>query len=59
VDISKSASDLPDKSLQSTRSYNDVTLDIKVSPTIEQLIQQKEKTKGVKKQKLFEYDDEW
>jgi len=29
------------------------------SPTIEQLIEQKEKAKGIKRQKLFEYDDEW
>ena len=59
MDTPKSVSDLPDKPLQSTRSYNDVTLDIKVSPTIEQLIEQKEKIKGLKRQKLFEYDDEW
>lgn len=29
------------------------------TPTIEQLIEQKEKVKGMKRQKLFEYDDEW
>ena len=28
-------------------------------PTIEQLIEQKEKASGVKKRKLFDYDDEW
>jgi hypothetical protein len=31
----------------------------KISPTIEQLIEEKEKAKGIKRQKLFEYDDEW
>ena len=44
---------------QTTRIYNDVSLDTKISPTIQQLIEQKEKARGIKKQKLFEYDDEW
>lgn len=41
------------------RTYDDLKDDNKISPTIEQLIEQKEKAKGIKKQKLFEYDDEW
>ncbi len=57
VDVS---SDSKEKSSsQTTRSYNDISLDTKTCPTIEQLIQQKEKARGIKKQKLFEYDDEW
>ncbi|CAF0964166.1 unnamed protein product [Rotaria sordida] len=53
-------SDTIEKPIQITKSYNDPLLDNKRrSPTIEQLIEQKEKAKGIKKQKLFEYDDEW
>ncbi|CAF1228363.1 unnamed protein product [Rotaria sp. Silwood1] len=53
------SSDTTEKSIKPTRSYNDLLLDNKISPTIEQLIEQKEKTRGIKRQKLFEYDDEW
>jgi hypothetical protein len=52
-------SDSIEQSLQTPRSYNDVPLGNTISPTIEQLIEQKEKTRGVKRQKLFDYDDEW
>jgi hypothetical protein len=31
----------------------------KASPTIEYLIEQKEKANGTKKRKIFDYDDEW
>lgn len=31
----------------------------KFTPTIQQLIEQKEKRLGAKKRKLFDYDDEW
>ena len=55
----ESATNAIEKPLQTTRSYSDVYLDRKTSPTIEQLIEQKEKTRGVKRKKLFEYDDEW
>jgi len=44
---------------QTPRTYDDLSSDKKISPTIEQLIEQKEKAKGIKRQKLFEYDDEW
>ncbi len=42
-----------------TNVVDDVTVNKAYSPTIEQLIEQKEKAKGIKRQKLFEYDDEW
>ena len=48
-----------EKTILPKRTHDDLTVDNKLSPTIEQLIEQKEKARGVKKQKLFEYDDEW
>ena len=41
------------------RSYDDVPSAASASPTIAELIERKEKASGVKKQKLFEYNDEW
>ncbi|CAF4232165.1 unnamed protein product, partial [Rotaria magnacalcarata] len=48
-----------EKPILPKRTHDDLTVvDNKRSPTIEQLIEQREKARGVKKQKLFEYDDE-
>jgi hypothetical protein len=44
---------------QTTKSDDGLLLDKKISPTIEQLIEEKEKTRGVKRPKLFDYNDEW
>ncbi|CAF2883730.1 unnamed protein product [Rotaria sp. Silwood2] len=53
------SSDATEKPIKKARSYSDLPLDKKMSSTIEQLIEQKEKARGIKRQKLFEYDDEW
>jgi hypothetical protein len=48
-----------DSVIQTARIDEDMLIHKKISPTIEQLIEEKEKAKGIKRQKLFEYDDEW
>lgn len=51
--------DVTQRSSPSTRNNTELIEEKKSGPTIQQLIEQKEKAKGTKRPKLFDYDDEW
>ncbi|UJR09960.1 hypothetical protein I4U23_014184 [Adineta vaga] len=58
-DAMESTQDIAVTPMEMTSDMIQKSSQVTKSPTIEQLIEQKEKAKGVKRPKLFDYDDEW
>lgn len=56
MDIS---TNLAEKPVPLNTSNDDLFLQSKATPKLQEIIEQREKTKGTKRPKLFEYDDEW